>query len=177
MSEIIKISEIEEAIRFHEQKALELKSALYILRNFEANFKSHNPLDLEGAKTKVYKVKRVETIKRFQPSIFGETAHHNKTFKETVIEMLADEKTPFTGRQIFNHFNTVTGRDLEYNSFSAQLSNVVSSQAIKKHTFADNSMESKFYYGLSHWFEDGKLKKEYIDKIEKPEINQAQSSK
>jgi hypothetical protein len=166
MDESITLKEIEEAISFHEQKAFELKSVLQVLRNFS----SYKPFDATENKASAINHQKFfggdVTLKKIA---FPETIIPSKTFKETILEILRMRKKPLTGRSIYNSYRTHTSRDIEYNSFSAQLSNVVGSKAIMKHTFADNSIESKYYYGLPEWFNKDELTREMQDEIKKPD--------
>lgn len=89
----------------------------------------------------------------------------NLTSKSIIVKIFEDE-VPRTARQLLNEFNIISGRDLKYPALACQLSNLKKKGVINTQKFMIYRSESKFIYGLSEWFDDGELKKEFLDKFE-----------
>lgn len=93
----------------------------------------------------------------------------NWKFKEAILHLLEDG-VPKTSRDLLNAFNLLTDKNLEMGGFSAQLSPLAKDGTeIKKDYFEDYPYDSRTYYGLSSWFDGGKLKPSYKSKIKKPQ--------
>ncbi len=89
----------------------------------------------------------------------------SSTFKEVIKDILRDG-IPRTAKQLYNIYNKQTDKNVKYNSFSGQLSQLnKQGNVIKMLKILENPVESRFIYGLFSWFENDKLKREYINKI------------
>lgn len=87
-------------------------------------------------------------------------------FKEAIIKAF-NKNIPYTAKQLFNEYTAFTGRQMKYSAFSGQLSVLKKNHSvIKMQEFTENPLSNRFVYGLSEWFVDNKLKKEYLDKLQ-----------
>lgn len=88
------------------------------------------------------------------------------TFKDRVVKILEDGR-PRTSRQLFNDFiKAVPDTNIkEFYDFSGRFANIAKPAGIKKHKIPENPLPTRFIYGLSDWFDQDKLKEEYIKRI------------
>lgn len=87
----------------------------------------------------------------------------SKRLREIIEYILCDD-IPKTSRQILKEYNEIKKINMLPGKFSPRLSSLISI-AIGKYEIKNNPLEKRFYYGLLTWFENGVLKKEYIEKI------------
>lgn len=87
------------------------------------------------------------------------------TAKQIVLNIFED-KVPRTSRQLFSEFNVISGRQLVYRSFICRLSDLKKQDVICSQKFTMYRSEHRCIYGLPDWFENGELKKEFLDKFE-----------
>jgi len=87
-----------------------------------------------------------------------------KTFKDNVIELFNDG-IPRTSRQLYNEY-VKTHPETKIKSFydfSGRFANIKGDR-IKKYVIKENTVDQRYIYGLSEWFEEGNMKKEYLIK-------------
>ncbi|MCK4552488.1 MAG: hypothetical protein KAU02_06180 [Tenericutes bacterium] len=96
----------------------------------------------------------------------GKTKLGGHTFKEAIIKAFG-KNIPYTAKQLFNEYISLTGKKMKYKSFSGQLSVLKKNHnVLKMHTIKENPINSRYLYGLSEWFVGNEFKKEYLDKFE-----------
>ena len=87
------------------------------------------------------------------------------TFKETIVQIF-NKEIPYTGKQVFDKYCRITGNELKYSAFSAQLSVLKNKHNIlNMHKIKENPINSRFIYGRSEWFDGDKLMKKYFERI------------
>lgn len=87
------------------------------------------------------------------------------TTKHIILKIFEDEG-PRTSRQLLYEFNIISGRQLKYRGLVTQLSNLKKQDVISTQKFMMYRSEYRFIYGLPDWFNNGELKKEFLDKFE-----------
>lgn len=88
------------------------------------------------------------------------------TFKDRVVNIFEDGR-PRTSRQVYNDFMKIVPNTniKSFYDFSGRFANILKPAGIKKHKVPENPIHKRFYYGLIDWFNQDKLKDEYIMKI------------
>lgn len=130
---MINVSSIKQKIDYHINEARKLQEALNLLLSI-------------GADTLIYK--KVEPNSTAVSQLTG-------TFKEIIKNILIAQNEPMLAKKCWEIINNQTNKNLAYNAFSAQLSALVKSGVIKKLIIEQNPIESRYYYGLPEWFQEG----------------------
>jgi hypothetical protein len=113
----------------------------------------------------------IESLNKSIIALGGNISDGNKiitgnTFKDRVVKILEDGR-PRTSRQLFNDFIKAfpdTNIKVFYD-FSGRFANIAKPAGIKKHKIPENPLPTRFIYGLSDWFDQDKLKEEYLKRI------------
>jgi len=90
----------------------------------------------------------------------GRKPRSGETMEGWVLKQFEDN-TPKTARNLMERYNKDTGKKLEMNGFSARLAIIKKKGNVKS---MKNAADGLSYNGRSEWFENGKLKKEYLPK-------------
>jgi len=98
--------------------------------------------------------------------IEGKATTTGSTFKDKVLKIFEDGK-PRTSRQLFNEFVKVVPETniSSFYDFSGRFANITKIAGIKKHKIPENTINIRFFYGLSDWFNEDILKDEYLKRI------------
>lgn len=146
---VISLKDIDDKIDFHEKEISKLKGAKEI---FEALGKSMATAPVKP---------KVNFTNKSVPTILG------GTFKDIIYSIFKKEDKLFTTRRLSELYLEETGKSISYNTFSGQFSAMVknNSDIFKNIAFNENPISSRFYYGLTEWFQGDNLKEEYKGKI------------
>ncbi|HYV91856.1 MAG TPA: hypothetical protein VE978_08735 [Chitinophagales bacterium] len=107
-----------------------------------------------ASKTTRTKASRSKSAKKSRKPRSGETM-------EGWVLKQFDDNTPKTARSLMERYNKDTGKKLEMNGFSARLAIIKKKGSVKS---MKNAADGLSYNGKAEWFDNGKLKKEYLPK-------------
>lgn len=102
------------------------------------------------------------------PDEHSEEAGANKTLRTKVIEALTDYDSPITSRDIMELINSkYPSKTYTFPQFSAQFSMLYrrTNSEIKQYSVKNVPISKSAFYYLEAWEEDGKLRKDYKEKI------------
>lgn len=91
----------------------------------------------------------------------------NGTLKSHIVKFLKENDDLFSGREIFDYVVSVAQYTGNYTSFAGKLSVLVIKKVIAKEVIDDVPNNRKYWYGLTEFWEGGKLKPNYRLKLEK----------
>jgi hypothetical protein len=109
-----------------------------------------------------------EMIRQLQESAPPSTRRFTavkRTFEDSIL-LLLDGNIPRTSTWLMTHYNRMAGEGLTIQDFSPRISQLVRKGALKVQKFPENPQGKKQYYGLPDWFARGKLKPEYLQRLE-----------
>lgn len=84
-----------------------------------------------------------------------------------IIQDSLSDGIPKTNKTLTEYYNKVKGVELTHNTFSSYLNQAVKNNPdiFTIHEVPTNPVGERKYVGLTEWFKDGYLMKEYIEKI------------
>jgi len=89
------------------------------------------------------------------------------TLKSHIMSFIKDSDNLFSGRDMFAHVVANAAYTGNYTSFAGKLSVLVTKGVLAKAVIDDVPNDRKYWYGLKAWWENGKLKAEYQEKLDK----------
>jgi len=98
------------------------------------------------------------------PKMIRTKPSKSKGYEKSIINIFNDG-FPRTARELQEELQDVLKRKIMFTTFSGRLSEIKKNGNIRIHTFPQNPLTRRYYYGLQDWFEGDQLKEEYIKKI------------
>ncbi len=89
------------------------------------------------------------------------------TLKSHILSFIKDSDNLFSGRDMFAHVVENAAYTGNYTSFAGKLSVLVTKGVLSKAVIDDVPNDRKYWYGLKEWWDNGKLKDEYQEKLDK----------
>jgi hypothetical protein len=120
--------------------------------------------DLENKKTVLTETRKDLSSNSIDVWKMNQIKRFKLTTKYFILKIFEDG-VPRTARQLLTEFNKVSGRQLNYHGFVTQLSTLKKNDVISTQEFTMYRTNARFIYGLPNWFDNGKLKKEFLDKF------------
>lgn len=110
-------------------------------------------------------------IKKVVPEVINVTKPNGKpTLSDKAEQIFLKLNKPLTAPELTKAINEFFPgkKKLESKTFSASWSGIYrdAQKPFQRMVFPNNPNESKYYYGLKTWFDNNKLKNEYVNRIE-----------
>jgi hypothetical protein len=128
-------------------------------KNISSSNSGNNTLPVKSGKRRGRKPGSTSSSKSFSKA--GRRPRTGETMEAWVIKQFNDG-VPKSNRTLMERFNKETGRKLEMNGFAARIAMIKKKGNIRS---SKNPSDGISYTGKKEWFENGRLRNEFLSKI------------